>query len=48
MRQALNATRAIYGRRSDRRHGCRDDEGRSLDARQRDEYIHEIKPQLHH
>ena len=48
MRQALDAAGAIYGRRSDRRHGCKGDGGRSLDARQRGGYIHEIKPQLHH
>jgi len=48
MRQALNAIGAIYGRRFDRRHDCKGDEGRSLDARQRDGYIYEIKSQLHH
>ncbi len=48
MRQALNAIKTIYRRKSNRRYSCKDNEERLLDARQRDKYIHEIKSQLHH
>jgi hypothetical protein len=48
MRQALNATKTIYERKFNRRHNYKDNEERSLDARQRDKYIHEIKSQLHY
>jgi len=40
MRQVLNAIKAIYKRKSNRRYNCKNNKERLLDTRQKDKYIY--------